>query len=403
MAKGRENLLHIGIFGRTNSGKSSFINAISEQDIAIVSEVAGTTTDPVRKSIEIIGLGNVIIIDTAGIDDISELGKLRIAKTMQMLERIDIAVILITGNNFGSFEESLIQEFQSRNTPFVITANKCDEVSITSEISSIVKNEYGIDIIEISSIHKTNFELLINQLIDIRQKLNLIRPSLLGGLVEYGDVVLLITPVDSEAPDGRMILPQVNAIRDSIDKGCITIVLRETELELFFKEHNLKPKIAITDSQMFKKVAAIIPEDIMLTGFSVLLARFKGDFDAYLDGTPKISELKDGDRILILESCSHLSSCEDIGRFKIPRWMREFTGKVLEFDVVAGLDHLARPIEDYALVIQCGGCVITKKQLINRLRNAKSADIPITNYGMAIAYMHGVYERAIQPFIGLEN
>lgn len=398
MAKGKENLLHIGVFGRTNSGKSSFINSIAGQEIAIVSEVAGTTTDPVKKSIEIIGLGNVILIDTAGIDDETTLGKLRIEKTFDMLDSVDIAVILITADNFGKFELELVKEFNSRNTPFLIAVNKCDEQKISDELREKIFEELMISPIEISSLNKSNFSILLDKLVEIKHNLDLKRPSLLSGLVNYGDVVLLITPIDSEAPEGRMILPQVNAIRDSIDKGCITIVLRETELEMFFREHNLKPKIAITDSQMFDKVSKIVPDDVLLTGFSVLLARFKGDFDEYLKGTPKISKLTDGDRILLLESCSHTSTCDDIGRVKIPNWMTKFTGKKLEFDVVAGLDKLQRPIEDYALIIQCGGCVITKKQLINRLRNAKNASIPITNYGMAIAYMHGVYDRAIQPF-----
>ncbi|MBX3043505.1 MAG: [FeFe] hydrogenase H-cluster maturation GTPase HydF [Candidatus Kapabacteria bacterium] len=398
MAKGKENLLHIGVFGRTNSGKSSLINTLTGQDLAIVSKVAGTTTDPVKKSIEIIGLGNVVIIDTAGIDDQSELGILRIRKTEEMLELIDIAVLVFTGDDFGSYETDLIRQFCKRDVEFIIVANKSDLFTANSVIEQKIKSEFRKNIIQVSSTEKINFDLLINSLIEIRKNLNLIRPSLLSGLVDYGDVVLLVTPIDSEAPDGRMILPQVNAIRDSLDKGCITIVVRESELELFFKMSNLKPSLVVTDSQMFDYVSKVVPNDIMLTGFSVLLARLKGDFEEYLNGTPKISELKDGDRVLLLESCSHTSNCDDIGRVKIPRWMKKFTKKDLEFDVVAGLDKLSRPIEDYALVVQCGGCVITRKQLINRLRNAKSASIPVTNYGMAIAYLHGVYDRAIQPF-----
>ena len=399
MAKGRENQIHIGIFGRTNSGKSSFINAISGQNLAIVSDIAGTTTDPVKKSIEILGLGNVVIIDTAGIDDVSDLGRLRIEKTLQVLENIDIAILLISDNLFGHPEKEFFLEFNSRNTPFLIVSNKMDETPLSKDISELIKQDCGIEPFEISSINKTNLDHLINSLINIKSSLKAETPSLLGNLVNYGDVVLLITPIDSEAPEGRMILPQVNAIRDSIDNGCITIVLRESELELFFANYKIKPKIAVTDSQVFKKVAAIIPKDIMLTGFSVLLARMKGDFEEYLKGTPKISELQDGDRILLLESCTHTSSCEDIGRVKIPGWLNTFTGKHLEYDIVAGLDNLKRPIEDYALIIQCGGCVITRKQLINRLRLAKAANIPITNYGMAIAYVQGVYDRAIKPFV----
>lgn len=400
MAKGKENQLHIGIFGRTNSGKSSLINALANQEIAIVSDIAGTTTDPVKKSIEILGLGNVVLIDTAGIDDSSELGKLRIAKTIEVFDNIDIAIILIdiTSSNFDH-ELNLVEQFKERNTSFLIAINKIDIDQPSNVQISELMNLFGIIPILISSINNLNIDELINSLIGIRKQLQLERPSLLKGLVNYGDVVLLVTPIDSEAPDGRMILPQVNVIRDSIDKGCITIVVRESELKLYFEKIKVYPKIVITDSQAFKFVSEIVPQEVFLTGFSVLLARFKGDFDEYLRGTPKISELKDNDRVLLLESCTHTSSCDDIGRVKIPKWMKEFTGKSLEFDIVSGLDNLKRSIDDYALVIQCGGCVITRKQLINRLRNAKSANIPITNYGLAIAYMHGVYKRAIAPFI----
>lgn len=399
MAKGKENQLHIGIFGRTNTGKSSVINAISGQNLSIVSSIAGTTTDPVKKSIEILGLGNVVLIDTPGIDDYSELGRLRIEKTFESIDNIDIAVLLISENEFGRCEIDLIEEFKLRKTPFIIAANKIDLVNATDKVHNLIESQYKKSIIEISSLQNKNIDKLIFSLIDVKNEIKSFHKSLLKDLVSYGDIVMLVTPVDTEAPDGRMILPQVNAIRDSIDNGCITIVLKETELDFFFKNINIKPKIVITDSQVFKKVEEIIPKDIMLTGFSVLLAHLKGDFEEYLKGTPKISGLKDGDRILLLESCTHTSTCDDIGRVKIPKWINDFTKKNLEYDIVAGLDKLSRPIEDYALVIQCGGCMITQKQLANRLRNAKNQNIPITNYGMAIAYLQGVYDRAIKPFI----
>jgi [FeFe] hydrogenase H-cluster maturation GTPase HydF len=223
--------------------------------------------------------------------------------------------------------------------------------------------------------------------------------ALVGDLIKQGDIVLLITPIDVEAPEGRLILPQVQVIRDVLDNDAVCIILKEREVDAFLRNTKIKPALAITDSQLFLKAAAMIPEDIPLTGFSVLLAHYKGRFHEYLKGTPKISELKDGDRILLLESCTHHVSCDDIGRVKIPRWISQFTGKNLQYDVVAGLSSLERPISDYALVIQCGGCMITRKQLFNRLKPAIDAGIPVTNYGMTIAYVQGVYQRAIAPFV----
>ncbi|MGD0342792.1 MAG: [FeFe] hydrogenase H-cluster maturation GTPase HydF, partial [Bacteroidales bacterium] len=224
-------------------------------------------------------------------------------------------------------------------------------------------------------------------------------PALLGDLISYGDIVILITPIDVEAPAGRLILPQVQAIRDILDNDAVAIVLKEREVDAFLRKTAIRPALAITDSQVFVKADASVPNDIPLTSFSIMLARFKGDFENYLKGTPKISELKDGDRVLLLESCSHHVACDDIGRTKIPRWITNFTGKKIEYDVVAGLDTLLRPITDYALLIQCGGCMITRKQLHNRLQPAIKAGIPVTNYGMAIAYVQGIYKRAIAPFV----
>jgi len=224
-------------------------------------------------------------------------------------------------------------------------------------------------------------------------------PTLLGDLIGQGDIVILITPIDMEAPAGRLILPQVQAIRDILDNDAVAIVLKEREVDAFLKKTAIKPVLAITDSQVFIKADASIPADIPLTSFSILLARFKGDFDNYLKGTPKISELRDGDRVLLLESCSHHVACDDIGRTKIPRWINNFTGKKIKYDVVAGLDVLPRPITDYSLLIQCGGCMITRKQLRNRLQPAIRAGVPVTNYGMAIAYVHGIFKRAIAPFV----
>jgi [FeFe] hydrogenase H-cluster maturation GTPase HydF len=250
---------------------------------------------------------------------------------------------------------------------------------------------------------QSDVDELVSRMTEIMPPTAWKKPSLLGGLISYGDIVLLITPIDIEAPEGRLILPQVQAIRDILDNDCTAIVVKEREVDSFLRKTGIKPKLVITDSQVFLKADASIPKDIPLTSFSIMLARQKGDFFKYIEGTPKISELKDNDRILLLESCTHHVSCDDIGRTKIPRWISNFTGKKLEYDVVAGLDNLPRPIEEYALVIQCGGCMITQKQLQGRLRPAIDKKIPVTNYGMAIAYVQGIFKRAVAPFITTEH
>lgn len=399
MKKSKNDRLHIGIFGRRNVGKSSLINAISNQQIAIVSEIPGTTTDPVKKSIELKNIGAVVIIDTAGIDDNDELGKLRVDKTYKTIEEIDIAILVIAENKFSDYEDNLIKKFNEYEIPFIIVANKSDIYKIDNELINKVLSKYNIKIIEISAEKNNNIDILLNELAKINSKIQNKRKSLIGDLIQYGDIVLLITPIDNEAPEGRLILPQVQIIRDVLDNDCIAIVLKEKEVEIFLKTTGIKPKLAITDSQIFNRADAIIPKDIPLTSFSIILAYNKGDFEEYLKGTPKINELKDGDKILLLESCTHQISCDDIGRVKIPRWLSSFTGKKLEFTVVSGLDKLPESIDDYSLVIQCGGCVITKKQLQNRIKKAQNHNIPITNYGMAIAYLQGIYHRAISPFV----
>jgi len=399
MTKGKESKPHIGIYGRRNNGKSSLINKLAGQDIAIVSDFAGTTTDPVKKSFEITGFGPVILIDTAGIDDTGELGEKRIDKTLKSINTVDLAILVITENTFGDFEKMLIEEFKKTDTPFFIIHNKSDLKQLTDDARTKIVLQTNSNIIEFDTIKAKNFEELIRLIKTTIPESAYKTPSLVGDLLSYGDIVLLITPIDIEAPAGRMILPQVQAIRDILDNDAVAIVLKEREVDAFLRKTKIKPALAITDSQIFSKADASIPRDIPLTSFSIILARFKGEFEHFLKGTPKISELKDGDRVLSLESCTHHVSCDDIGRVKIPRWISNFTGKKLEFDVVAGLDNLPRDIKEYALVVQCGGCVITRKQLINRLRPAIDAGIPVTNYGMAIAYVQGIYDRSIAPFV----
>jgi [FeFe] hydrogenase H-cluster maturation GTPase HydF len=399
MSKGREAKPHIGIYGRRNNGKSSLINCLAGQDIAIVSDHAGTTTDPVKKSFEITGFGPVILIDTAGIDDSGELGEKRIERTIRTLEIIDLALLVVTNNSWGEFEDELVGKFNDLDLPFIVIHSKSDLEEPSSDFKKSVLASTGFALFEFSSTDKRNYEELISLISNTIPEHSYKTPALLGDLISYGDIVLLITPIDIEAPAGRLILPQVQAIRDILDNDAVAIVLKETEVDAFLKKTGIRPALAVTDSQVFNKADASIPQDIPLTSFSIMLARFKGDFENYLKGTSKISELKDGDRVLLLESCTHHVSCDDIGRTKIPRWITNFTGKKIDYDVVAGLDNLPRPIKDYSIVIQCGGCMITRKQLHNRLQVAIKAGVPVTNYGMAIAYVQGIYNRAVAPFV----
>ena len=387
----------IGIFGRRNSGKSSLINQLTGQDIAIVSDKPGTTTDPVSKSVEIFGIGPVILIDTAGIDDAGELGEKRIKKSLEVIKKVDCAILLISENLFTDFEQNLINQFNEFEIPYLIVHNKSDISSLNKDTIAEIRKYSSSDILDFSTVNDEKKEELISLIKETIPRTSYQKPSLLGDLVKPKDVVLLITPIDSEAPDGRMILPQNMAIRDVLDNDCITVVVKETEL-LDFLKLGIRPVLAVTDSQAFEYVSKHIPEDIPLTSFSIVFARLKGDFEKYLKGTPHISQLNDGDRVLILESCTHQVSCDDIGRIKIPKLLQQFTGKLLHFDFVSGLSELTNQVENYSLVIQCGGCMVTRKQLLNRLKPYIESGIPVTNYGMTLAYVNGIFERATASF-----
>lgn len=398
MNKGRDLKPHIGIFGRRNNGKSSFINVLVNQEIAIVSDHPGTTTDPVKKSIEIFGIGPAVIIDTAGIDDRGELGEKRVKRSMETLEIIDMAILVTAHNIFGEEEIKLIGRFRDMDIPFLIIHNKSDLEKLQESTREEIRRYTDALVVDFSSVDPENLEEVIEK---IRQTIPpgaYQKITLFGDLLEQGDLVILVTPIDSEAPEGRLILPQVMAIRDVLDHRSISVVLQETELDSFLKNSSVLPKLAVTDSQIFEKVAAVVPPTIPLTGFSILFARLKGDFEAYLKGTPKIKDLQDGDKVLIMESCSHHVNCDDIGRFKIPRMLVKFTGKQLEFEVVSSFQSAALDIDRYAMIIQCGGCMFTRKQLMNRLQPAIDKGIPVSNYGMAIAYMHGIFDRATEIF-----
>ncbi|MDD3756100.1 MAG: [FeFe] hydrogenase H-cluster maturation GTPase HydF [Bacteroidales bacterium] len=400
--RGNELRPHIGIYGRRNYGKSSLINKITKQDIAIVSDIAGTTTDIVKKAIEISQIGPVVIIDTAGIDDMGELGKLRVKKTLDSLDMIDFAILLITHNTFDKPEKNIIDEFKKRNIPFIIIHNKSDLEPLSLRLKDKIKRDYGVPIIDFS-IKNDNVQDLIELIKNNLPETAFKTTNILSDIISPGDIVLLITPIDAEAPEGRLILPQVQTIRQILDNNAIAIVCKENEAESIIKEKFPNPSLVITDSQVFSKVDKIVPRHILLTSFSILLARQKGNFEYYLKGTPYIDKLNDNDKILILESCTHDVNCDyDIGRVKIPKWLCDYTGKNLEFKVVSGLEKIDN-IKDFAMVIQCGGCVVTKKQIELRLRPAIEAGIPVSNYGMTIAYVKGIFNRAIQPFIDLQS
>jgi [FeFe] hydrogenase H-cluster maturation GTPase HydF len=401
--KGRDAKPHIGIFGRRNNGKSSLINILAGQEVAIVSAEPGTTTDPVRKSMEIQDLGPVIIIDTAGTDDSGELGNKRVGKTREVIRTIDLGILLLADNRFGTEEDYIVEQFNRWEVPFLVVHNKSDQEVASDLLKQKVLRVTGREIFEFSARYPTSREALIGKIKKAIPDSAYLSRSLVGDVISQGDLVLMITPIDEEAPEGRLILPQVQAIRDILDNDAIAVVSKEREVDTLMKRLQPSPSLVITDSQVFKKADASIPDSIPLTSFSIVLARYKGDFENYLKGTPHLSKLQTGDKILILESCTHQVSCDDIGRVKIPRWLSSFTGMQLEFQVVAGLDEVPGKITDYSMVIQCGGCMITRKQLINRIKPAIDAGIPVTNYGMAIAYIHGIYERAIAPFVKLEH
>lgn len=387
---------HIGIFGRRNVGKSSIINRLTGQDIAIVSDTAGTTTDPVKKSIEIFGIGPCVLIDTAGIDDVGGLGQQRIDKTMKVLEEIDCAIIVIAGNNFAEPEKQLVTRMNELAVPFFVVHNKADQEPLLAVLKAMVEQNYQAKVLDFSVARNDDIAMLVKMLKTIIPESAYQKVSLFGGIVKPNDVVVLVCPVDSEAPEGRLILPQVMAIRDVLDNECICVVLKETLLQHYL-ETTAKPALIVTDSQVFGYVSKIVPADIPLTSFSIVMARLRGDFDNYIKGTPYLSQLKDGDTVLLLESCTHHSTCDDIGRVKLPRMILKYTGKDIHFEYVAGLAPIAHP-ERYAMAIQCGGCMSTRKQLLNRTNLFVNQSIPISNYGMALAYMNGIFDRVMAPF-----
>lgn len=382
------NRPRIGFFGKMNVGKSSLVNALTGQQVAVVADEPGTTTDPVKKVIELTGIGPVELIDTAGVDDPSNLGQQRVARTNDALDQVDLAVLVFAGN-FDAYDQSLMETCKARKVPFFFVQNKTDLPTTNVEIK-------GADVIAFSC--KTpQVDLLLRAIGTHLPKSSYAPDVILDDYVHAGDEVVLVIPVDSSAPQGRLILPQVQTIRNLLDIGATAVCVKDSELRAYLSGHT--PKLVVTDSQVFKYVSSVVPAPIALTSFSILFSRLKGDFDAYLKGTPAINKLQDGDAVLILESCSHtVNKCDDIGRVKIPHWLQEFTGKKLSFTTVNNLDPLPENLAKFKLAIQCGGCMVTRTQILRRLEILKEAGVPVSNYGLTIAWCNGIFERVTEIF-----
>ncbi len=381
--------LHIGIFGKTNVGKSSLLNRIVGQDVSIVSEISGTTTDVVEKSMELLPVGPVTFLDTAGLDDETELAEKRVEKTLKVLNRTDIAVIVCDCDGLGGYENNLVEKLQELKIPYLVVVNKCDiEEKNIGEFDNIIYTSVKNDENLVHKFKEALVKLLPEDFVN--------SPKIVGDLIPSKSTVILVVPIDKEAPKGRLILPQVQTIRDLLDSECLTYVVKESELQDALDNLKTPPALVITDSQAFKKVAEIVPESIPLTSFSILFARLKGDLDEFVKGAKAIEALKDGDKVLILESCTHHAIEDDIGRVKIPNWLKQKTGKNLIIEHFAGHDF--PDISQYNLIVHCGACMTNRREILSRILIANDKNIPITNYGITISYCLGILPRAIKIF-----
>ncbi len=388
--------LHIGIFGKRNVGKSHILNALTNQNISIVSDVAGTTTDPVEKAMELLPVGPVLFVDTAGVDDEGTLGQKRIEKTFAMFDRIDVALIILDDKGWSNFEQELYTEFKQRKIPTALVFNKADLGYITESITKKAA-DLELDYIVSSAKNNEGIDELKQLLIKLAPEEFINTPAIAADLIPPGEVAVLVVPIDLEAPKGRLILPQVQTIRDLLDNDNITVVVKERELREALDRFKIPPYIVITDSQAFLKVAADVPKNVKLTSFSILFARFKGELNEFVRGATAIEKLKSGDKVLICESCTHHAIGDDIGRVKIPRWLTQFAGGKLEFVHYSGHDF-PKDISEYSLIVHCGACMTNRREILSRILKAKKANVPITNYGLAIAYSLGIFERALEPF-----
>ncbi len=391
----RGSRLHIAIFGRRNAGKSSLINALTNQDIAIVSDVPGTTTDPVYKSMEILPIGPVVIIDTAGIDDVGELGRLRIEKALGVLGRTDLMLLVVDpASGAGVFEEDVMEKARENKVPVIIVVNKTDLYPQFS--ANEVFPGRGLPVVAVSAMTRQGIDELKMAMIREAPK-DFMTPTILGDLISPGDTVVLVVPIDLAAPKGRLILPQVQTIRDILDNDAMAYVVKERELKGALAKLKDRPRLVVTDSQAFLKVAADTPKDVPMTSFSILFARHKGDLATLVEGARAIEDLVPGDRVLVSEACTHHRVEDDIGTVKIPRWLNQLVGGPLDYTWVSG-PELPGDLSGYKLIIHCGACMINRKEMLHRLMVAKHAGVPIVNYGVLIAYVMGILDRTLKPF-----
>jgi len=388
--------LHIGLFGRRNVGKSSILNAMTRQAVSIVSDVAGTTTDPVEKPMELLPVGPVLFIDTAGIDDVGDLGAMRVERTRQVFDRTDVGVVVCEAGHWGEFEDAVLVELSGRDIPTIVIFNKVDLARPRADVAERLKAR-KVPAVEMVANRGEGVLDLREALIKKAPEEFINAPTILGDLVPAGDLAVLVVPIDLEAPKGRLILPQVQSIRDLLDNDAWCMVVKERELRDALDRLNRPPALVVTDSQAFLKVAGDTPPGVPMTSFSILFARFKGDLDAFVRGAIAIDTLKPGDRVLVAEACSHHPIGEDIGRVKIPRWLTQYAGGQLEFTHVQGHDF-PDDVSGYQLVIHCAACVWNRREMLSRIIRCRKAGVPITNYGLTIAYSLGIFERALSPF-----
>lgn len=391
--------VHLALFGKRNAGKSSVINAITGQETAIVSEVKGTTTDPVFKSMEILPIGPCVIIDTAGIDDVGELGELRIKKTLEVLDIADVALLIVDIRaGISENDRFIIDKFKEKKKAIIVVLNKLDtlENDDHERVATSLQEALSTPVVAVSALKKQGIKELKNVIISVIPE-DEDKFKIVGDLINPGDFVVLVTPIDKAAPKGRLILPQQQTIRDILESDAMAIVTKEYELRETLNNLAKKPKLVITDSQVFLKVAADTPKDILMTSFSILFARQKGDLTEFIKGAKAIERLKDGDRVLIAEGCTHHRQSDDIGSVKIPRWIRQRTGKQIEFEFSAGATF-TDDIKKYALIVHCGACMMNRTGMLSRVESAKYHCVPIVNYGILIAYVQGLLPRALEPF-----